>query len=125
MNDLKNNVSNGDRIYLLGNGDVKVNLIQSEHHYLNTSLSYALQYNDLKSNFYTPSTSSESFWNGYDGRANVNYQKWWTNRLEWLTNYALNLDEHQIKLVLGYSWERSNWEQSGNENMGFVYDCMS
>lgn len=125
VNDLKENVSQGDRIYLLGNADVKLNILQLEQHSLNTSLSYALQYNDLKDNFYTPSTSSESFWNGYSGRARINYQKWWTNRLEWLVNYTMTLNEHQLKAVLGYSWERSKWEQSGNENMGFVYDALS
>lgn len=124
VNDLKENISQGDRIYLLGNADVKLNILQTELHNLNTSLSYALQYNDQKSNFYTPSTSSESFWNGYAGRANVNYQKWWTNRLEWLVNYTLTLNQHQLKAVLGYSWERSKWEQSGNENKDFVYDSM-
>ena len=119
VNDLKENVSEGDRVYILGNADVKLNILQMEQHNLNTSLSYALQYNDLKENFYTPSTSSESFWNGYDGRARINYQKWWTNRLEWLVNYTMTLNEHQLKAVLGYSWERTKWEQSGNENMGF------
>lgn len=124
VNDLRENVSEGDRIYVLGNGDVKLNILQLAQHSLSTSLSYALQYNDLKSNFYTPSTSSESFWKGYAGRANVNYQKWWINRLEWLVNYTLTMDKHKLKAVLGYSWERSKWEQSGNENMGFVYDSM-
>ena len=122
---MKENVSEGDRVYILGNADVKLNILQMEQHNLNTSLSYALQYNDLKDNFYTPSTSSESFWNGYDGRARINYQKWWTNRLEWLVNYTMTLNEHQLKAVLGYSWERTKWEQSGNENMGFVYDALS
>ena len=125
VNDLKENVSQGDRVYILGNADVKLNILQMERHNLNTSLSYALQYNDLKENFYTPSTSSESFWNGYAGRARINYQKWWTNRLEWLVNYTMTIDAHQLKAVLGYSWERSKWEQSGNENMGFVYDALS
>ena len=125
VNDLKENVSEGDRIYLLGNADVKLNILQTEMHVLNTSLSYALQYNDLKDNFYTPSTSSESYWTGNAGRARVNYQKWWTNRLEWLINYTLTLQKHQVKAVLGYSWERSKWEQSGNENKDFVYDNMS
>ena len=125
VNDLKENVSEGDRVYILGNADVKLNILQMEQHNLNTSLSYALQYNDLKENFYTPSTSSESFWNGYDGRARINYQKWLTNRLEWLVNYTMTVNEHQLKAVLGYSWERSKWEQSGNENMGFVYDALS
>ena len=125
VNDLKENVNQGDRVYLLGNADVKLNILQMEKHNLNTSLSYALQYNDLKENFYTPTSSSESFWNGYAGRARINYQKWWTNRLEWLANYTMTLDKHQLKAVLGYSWERSKWEQSGNENMGFVYDALS
>ena len=125
VNDLKENVSQGDRVYLLGNADVKLNILQTEQHNLNTSLSYALQYNDLKENFYTPTSSSESFWNGYAGRARINYQKWWTNRLEWLANYTMTFDKHQLKAVLGYSWERSKWEQSGNENMGFVYDALS
>ena len=125
VNDLLENVSNGDRVYILGNADVKLNILQLEQHNLNTSLSYALQYNDLKENFYTPTTSSESFWNGYAGRARINYQKWWTNRLEWLINYTMTLNEHQLKAVLGYSWERSKWEQSGNENNNFVYDALS
>ena len=125
VNDLRENVSQGDRIYLLGNADVKVNILQLEQHNLNTSLSYALQYNDLKDNFYTPTTSSESYWNGYAGRARINYQKWWTNRLEWLVNYTMTMGKHQLKAVLGYSWERNKWEQSGNENMGFVYDALS
>ena len=125
VNDLRENVSQGDRIYLLGNADVKVNILQLEQHNLNTSLSYVLQYNDLKDNFYTPTKSSESYWNGYAGRARINYQKWWTNRLEWLVNYTMTMGKHQLKAVLGYSWERNKWEQSGNENMGFVYDALS
>ena len=125
VNDLLNNVNEGDRTYILGNADVKLNILQQEMHNLSTSLSYALQYNDLKSNFYTPTTSSESYWTGFAGRAKVNYQKWWTNRLEWLINYTLTLQKHQLKAVLGYSWERSKWEQSGNENMDFLYDSMS
>jgi hypothetical protein len=39
-------------------------------------------------------------------------------------NYTLTISEHQLKAVLGYSWERSKWEQSGNENKDFVYDSM-
>lgn len=125
VNDLVNNVSNGDRIYILGNADVKLNILTSEKHVLNTSLSYALQYNDLKSNYYTPTTSSASYWNGYAGDANIHYQKWWTNRLEWLVNYTLSLKDHQLKAVLGYSWERSKYEQNYMENMGFVYNALS
>ncbi len=125
VNDLLNNVSNGDRNYVLGNADVKLNLLQTDRHYLNTSLSYALQYNDLKGNYYTPTTSSASYWDGYAGSANIKNERWWTNRLEWLVNYTLTLSQHQLKAVLGYSWERSHYEVNYLENSGFVYDALS
>ncbi len=119
---LKENTSNGDRIYLLGNADVQWNILNLQHHSLSTSLSYALQYNDYKNNYYTPIASSQSYWNGYAGEASVQYQKWWTNRLEWLLNYTWTTNDHQVKIVGGYSWERSNWEQQGMANHDFTYD---
>ena len=125
VNDLLNNVSNGDRNYVLGNFDVKLNILQTEKHVLNTSLSYALQYNDLKSNFYTPTTSSDSYWNGYAGAANIKNESWKTNRLEWLGNYTLTLRDHQLKAVVGYSWERTRYETDYQWNAGFVYDALS
>ncbi len=114
--------NNGDRVYLLGNADLKWNILSIEGHNLSTSVSYAMQYNDLKSNYYTPSFSADSYWNSYAGRANVNYQKWNTNRVEWLGNYQMSLGEHDLKAVIGYSWERSTWEQVGAENANFAYD---
>ena len=125
VNDLKNNVNNGDRNYVLGNFDVKLNILQTEKHVLNTSLSYALQYNDLKSNYYTPTTSSASYWDGYAGSANIKNERWRTNRIEWLGNYTLTLRRHQLRAVIGYSWERSNYETDYQENAGFVYDTLS
>ena len=122
---LKENDSNGDRIYLLGNADVQWTILNLEHHALNTSLSYALQYNDYKNNYYTPIASSQSYWDGYDGEANIHYQKWWTNRAEWLVNYTWTIPDHQLKFVGGYSWERSNWEQQGMGNHNFTYDSPS
>ena len=117
VNDLLNNV--------LGNFDVKLNILQTEKHVLNTSLSYALQYNDLKSNFYTPTTSSDSYWNGYAGAANIKNESWKTNRLEWLGNYTLTLRDHQLKAVVGYSWERTRYVTDYQWNAGFVYDALS
>ncbi|MGI6233447.1 MAG: SusC/RagA family TonB-linked outer membrane protein [Prevotella sp.] len=119
---LKENSSDGDRIYLLGNADVQVNLLKGDIHNLNTSLSYSLQYNDYKNNYYTPSFSSQSYWDGYKGEASQKYQKWWTNRFEWLLNYTLTIPQHTFKFVGGYSWEQSNWEQYGGKNQNFAYD---
>ncbi len=120
---LKDNTSNGDRIYLLGNADAQLNILQLEHHTLSTSVSYSLQYNDYKNNYYTPINSSQSYWDGYQGEASQQYQKWWTNRAEWLVNYTWTIPQHTLKFVGGYSWERSQWEQEGMANHNFTYDA--
>ena len=119
---LKENKSDGDRIYLLGNADVQWNILKMEHHNLSTSLSYQMQYNDYKNNYYTPMASSQSYWDGYKGEASMKYQKWWTNRTEWLVNYTWTIPAHTIKFVGGYSWERSNWQQQGMSNHNFTFD---
>lgn len=122
---LKGNDSNGDRIYLLGNASAQWNILMLEHHNLNTSIDYSLQYNDYKSNWFTPTWSSQSYWDGKQGEANIRYQKWWTNRAEWLLNYTWTIPQHEIKFVGGYSWERSSWEQSFDYNENFTYNSTS
>lgn len=114
--------NNGQRLYVLATAEAKLNLIQTDNQLLNTSLSYSLHYDDLKQHYYTPSTSGESYWNGYKGRAEVQYQKWYTNRLEWLANYSLDLDDHSIKAVAGYTYEESYWERLQASNNDFAFD---
>ncbi len=114
--------NNGQRMYVLGTAEAKLNILRSDKHMLNTSLSYSLHYNDLKQQYFTPSTSGESYWNGYKGRAEVTYQKWYTQRLEWLINYALDIKDHSIKAVAGYTYENSRWERLKASNNDFAYD---
>ncbi len=119
---LRVNTSRGNRTYLLGTGDVKYNIWNNEHHSVSTTLSYSYNYNDLKSDYYTPTTSGESYWGGYAGRASQQYQKWWTNRVEWLANYGFQNGDNDVKVVAGYSFERSNWEQMFMQNNDFTFD---
>jgi TonB-linked SusC/RagA family outer membrane protein len=119
---MKDITNNGQRAYILGTAEVKLNLLRTEKHLLSTSLAYSLHYNDLKQAYYSPSTSGESYWNGYKGRGSRTYQKWWTNRVEWLVNYSLDLGEHKFKAVAGYSYEENWWEQSMDENNNFTFD---
>ncbi len=121
---LKVNTSQGRRVYVLGNADLKWNVWSNDYNRVYTNLSYAIQYNDLKSDYYTPTTSGESFWGGYKGRASIQYQKWWTNMLEWTGNYQFTNDEHDAKVLVGYTFERSSWEQMFMENKGFDYDSL-
>ncbi|WP_308755437.1 SusC/RagA family TonB-linked outer membrane protein [uncultured Bacteroides sp.] len=120
--ELKEIDNNGQRMYVLGTAEAKLNILRSEKQTLNTSLSYSLHYNDLKQQYFTPSTSGESYWNGYKGRAEVTYQKWYTQRLEWLANYTLDIQDHSIKAVAGYTYENTRWERLQASNNDFAYD---
>jgi TonB-linked SusC/RagA family outer membrane protein len=119
---LKETSSNGQRMYLMANVGLKLKLYSDEHHNLNTSVTYSLDYNDLKSNTYASALSNESYWGGYKGRANVNYQKNQVHHLDWLINYDFQLDDHTLRFVAGTSWEQHTWEQVGAENRNFTFD---
>lgn len=119
---LKVNTSEGNRTYLLGTADVKYNIWNNDYHNVSTTLSYSYNYNDLKSDYYTPTTSGESYWGGYAGRASMHYQKWWTNRVEWIADYGFHKGDHDVKVVGGYAYERSNWEQMFMQNNDFTFD---
>lgn len=119
---LKEVTNQGKRLYLLANADLKLKIYSNEHHNLTTNVNYALQYNDLKSDYYASSKSSESFWSDYDGHASISYSKYQTHRVEWLGNYDLNINKHTLKLLLGYSWERSLNEGASMDNYNFAYD---
>ena len=119
---LKEETSQGKRMYLLGNVDLKYNIWHNENHNISTNVNYALQYNDLKRLFYSSSKSNSSFWDGVQGTATLQYEKWQTHRVEWLGNYGLQIDEHSLKVVVGYSWERSMYESMWMQNRDFAYD---
>ena len=116
------NTSNGARLYLLATAAAKVNLIQNDRHLLSTTLTYSLNYNDYKTNWYTPTDSGNSYWGGYKGQASINYYKYDTQNLEWLWNYTLSLQDHTVQAVAGYSWEQYMSESFGAKNQGYVFD---
>ena len=119
---LKVNTSKGERTYLLGTAEARYNIFSNDKHNVSTTLSYSFDYNDLMSDYYTPTNSGESYWGGYAGRASMHYQKWWNNRLEWIANYGFHTDDHDVKVVAGYSYERNNWEQMFMQNNNFTFD---
>ena len=119
---MTNLTSDGHRTYILGSAAVKYNILMKENQQLSTTVTYSVDYNDYKSNYYVPSDSGVSYWNGYDGQASISYNKYQTNHLEWLFNYNLYLQDHSIQAVAGYSYEEYNYEGVGNTNYDFAYD---
>ena len=116
------NTSKGSRSYILGTADLKYNIWSNDYNNISTTLSYSYDYNDLKSDYYTPTTSGESYWNDYNGRASIKYEKNWTDRLEWLLNYGFTNGDHDLKFVGGYSYERSNYDVMFEQNNDFTFN---
>ena len=117
--------SDGHRTYLLASAAAKLNILTLDNQQLSTTLTYTLDYNDYKTNYYSPINSGESYWSGLQGSANMNYNKYATNHLEWLFNYNLYLQDHSIQAVLGYSYEQYDHDGFGANNANFSYDKVS
>ena len=119
-----NKTANGQRLYATGAASLKATLFKNDVHNVSSTLTYSLDYNDYKSNNYTPIESHDKYWNGYEGTASLNYSKNWRNQLEWLFNYSMHLDDHHINAVAGYSYQDFNSESMGMTNRGFAYDSI-
>lgn len=119
-----NKTANGQRLYATGAASLKATLFKNDVHNVSSTLTYSLDYNDYKSNNYTPIESHDKYWNGYEGTASLNYSKNWRSQLEWLFNYSMHLDDHHINAVAGYSYQDFNSESMGMTNRGFAYDSI-
>ena len=119
-----NKTANGQRLYATGAVSLKANLFKNDVHNVSSTLTYSLDYNDYKSNNYTPIESHDKYWNGYEGTASLSYSKNWRNQLEWLFNYSFHSGAHHINAVAGYSYQDFNSESMSMTNRGFAYDSI-
>ena len=119
-----NKTANGQRLYTTGAVSLKANFIKTDIHNLSSTVTYSLDYNDYKSNNYTPIESHDKYWNGYEGTASLSYSKNWRNQLEWLFNYSFHQGAHHLNAVAGYSYQDHNSESMNMTNRGFTYDSL-
>ena len=119
-----NKTANGQRLYTTGAVSLKANFIKTDVHNFSSTVTYSLDYNDYKSNSYTPIESHDKYWNGYEGTASLSYSKNWRNRLEWLFNYSFHNGNHHLNAVAGYSYQDHNSESMNMTNRGFTYDSL-
>ena len=119
-----NKTANGQRLFATGAVSLKATFFKNNVHNVSSTLTYSLDYNDYKSNNYTPIESHEKYWNGYEGTASLSYNKYWRNQLEWLFNYSMHLEDHHLNAVAGYSYQDFNSEGMNMTNRGFAYDSI-
>lgn len=109
-------------------GTLKLNLLpllakdgQSIHH-LTTQVMFADHQYSNNNSWFRPSTSTQAVNRGYDGEASRSYSKERQYVVEWLTNYNTHIDKHNIKAMVGYSYQYSQYSGFNAENKDFPND---
>ena len=109
-------------------GTLKLNLLpllakdgQSAHH-LTTQVMFADHQYSNNDSWFRPSTSTQAVNNGYEGEARRSYSKERQYVVEWLTNYNTHIDKHNIKAMVGYSYQYSQYSGFNAENKDFPND---
>ncbi len=89
---------------------------------LNTQVTVA-DHEDSNFNYwFRPSTSTLAQNNGYDGEGSRSYSKGFQRSLEWLVNYSGSFSGNNIKAMLGYSYQYSQYSGVNAENKDFPND---
>ncbi len=89
---------------------------------LNTQVTVA-DHEDSNFNYwFRPSTSTLAQNNGYDGEGSRSYSKGFQRSLEWLLNYTGSFNGHNVKAMLGYSYQYSQYSGVNAENKDFPND---
>ncbi len=107
---------------------VKANLLpllakNLSNHHLTTQVMFADHQYSNNNSWFRPSTSTLAVNSGYDGEASRSYSKERQYVVEWLTNYSATLAEkHNLKAMLGYSYQYSQYSGFNAENKDFPND---
>ena len=110
-------------------GTIKLNLLPllardgASDHNLSTQIMFADHQYSNNDSWFRPSTSTIAINNGYEGEASRAYSKERQYVLEWLTNYSSRIaDKHNIKAMVGYSYQYSQYQGFNVENKDFPND---
>lgn len=110
-------------------GTLKLNLLPllakdgAGNHNLSTQIMFADHQYSNNDSWFRPSTSTLAINSGYDGEASRAYSKERQYVVEWLTNYSTRLaDRHNIKAMVGYSYQYSQYQGFSAWNKDFPND---
>ena len=109
-------------------GTVRLNLLpllandETMRHRLTTQIMFADHQYSNDNTWFRPSTSTIAINNGRDGEASRSYGKESQRVVEWLTNYSGSIGLHNIKGMVGYSYQYSRYSGLSAENKDFPND---
>jgi TonB-linked SusC/RagA family outer membrane protein len=110
-------------------GTVKLNLLpllapKSDKQMLTTQLTLADHQYDNYNDWFRPSTSTLAIAAGRTGEASQDYKKEKYSSLEWITNYANSWGGHNLKVMLGYSYQYNQYRGLNAANKDFPNDAL-
>lgn len=92
-------------------------------HHLTTQIMFADHQYSNDNSYFRPSTSTATLNDGHEGVASRSYGKERQYVLEWLANYNTTIaDRHNLKAMLGYSYQYSHYSGFNAENKDFPND---
>lgn len=89
---------------------------------LSTQVTFADHQYSNNNTWFRPSTSTLAINSGYDGEGSRSYSKERQYILEWLANYNISIKKHNIKAMVGYSYQYSQYSGFNVENKDFPND---
>ena len=92
---------------------------------LNTQITISQQYNDSHGYWFRPSYHSLAIRSGFNGEAKQNADTDNNYGLEWLANYMLDRNNHNLKAMVGYSWQTFEEYGFSAENKDFPSDALT
>jgi len=95
---------------------------KENHQLLTTQITFADHQYDNFNSWFRPSTSTLAINAGRDGEASRSYSKERQSILEWLANYQFSLKGHNVKTMLGYSYQYSQYSGLNAYNKDFPND---
>lgn len=125
---LKIEESKGETKLLDWDATAKLNLFplllkdKGSNQSLSTQITFADHQYDNFNSWFRPSTSTQAINAGREGEASRDYAKERQHILEWLANYQTSIKQHNIKVMLGYSYQYSQYSGMSASNKDFPND---
>lgn len=118
----------GDTKLLDWDATLKLNLLplfaksENSPFTLNTQVMFADHQYDNNNTWFRPSTSTQAINAGREGEASRSYSKERQYIVEWLTNFTARFGKNNIKAMVGYSYQYSQYEGFSASNKDFPND---
>jgi len=97
----------------------------NENTSLSTQITVSQSHIDKFDYFFRPSISNEAINSGYSGEASRAYDNSIENKLEWVTNFVTQIDNHKLRLMAGYSYQYEVHSGLSGSNKDFVSDALT